>query len=164
MSRDEYLRAIRVPWEELEATYREVVATGSQRAVAQAHGWNQAKVRHRVLSYMRHAGIEGDPPGIVSKDHAQRGSMSHLGGGARSALTALRDDHAATRLRLDALEDENRLLRERLAEVEDIRSSFAALHRKLDALLARQAPTPLVTHRRLADGGVGGRRESRRAA
>lgn len=161
--RDNYLRSVRVPFEELEATYNEVVAAGSQRAVALAHGWHQAKVRHRVMSYMKHAGIEGDPPGIVSKDHAQRGSMSHLGGGDRSALTALRAEHATALLRLEALETENAALRRRLEESEDIRASFAALHRKLDRLLARQAPV-VVTHRRQADGGIGGKAERRRDA
>lgn len=90
--RDEYLRAVRIPLDQLKATYDEVVATGSQRAVAIAHGWNQAKVRHRVLSYMRHAGIEGDPPGIVSRDHAQRGSLSHSGVGDRSIINGLREE------------------------------------------------------------------------
>ena len=150
------LRGVRLPPDVLRETFDEVVACGSQRAVAQAHGWHQAKVRSRVLSWMRHAGIEGPVPGIVSPSHVERGGLSHSGQGDRSAWKRAAD-------RVIDLEREVAALRARLALLESEARPFARLEAKLDALLARPAVTP-VTHRRIRDGGVGGRAERRRVA
>lgn len=154
--RSAYLTDIRIPIEDLRATYEEVVAVGSQRLVANAHGWNQAKVRHRVLSYMRHAGIEGDPPGIVSRTHAARGSLSHSGQGARTEHRILSADLATVRARLAAVEADNEELRDRIAELERIDRRFDRLE---SLILARPVVLAAPTHRRQADGGIGGKEE-----
>lgn len=154
LDRADYLREVRIPIEVLRETYDEVVRVGSQREVAKAWGWTQAKVRHRVNSYMRHAGIEGDPPGIVSPSHRQRGSLSHSGQGDRSAWRRATDENRALRDRVAALE----------AEVADLTARVVPLERieaKLDQLLARPVTIAAVSHRRKADGGIGGRRELR---
>lgn len=157
------MQGIRLPLDELRQTYDEVVAAGSQRAVAKAHGWHQSKVKHRVESYMAAVGIEGPPPGIVSPEHSHRATLSHSGQGATSEW---RRDQARLRDATAALERalvENRRLRERVAELDAEVARWDRLEGKLDALLARPAAIP-VTHRRIADGGVGGRRERRDAA
>lgn len=66
-----------------------------------------------------------------------------------------------------------RLVRSLSAEVERLSQEnealrlaaqpWVAVHAKLDALLKRPTGIPVVTHRRIADGGVGGRRERRSA-
>lgn len=158
-TRTTYLTDIRIPIEDLRETYDEVVRVGSQREVANQRGWNQAKVRHRVLSYMRHAGIEGDPPGIVSRTHAARGSLSHSGQGARTLHRILAADLAAANARLAAVEAENTDLRERIADLEAIAARFDRIDAAIAALASR--PIGVVTHRRVKDGGVGGKRELR---
>lgn len=153
--RETTMRGVRIPLDVLRETYDEVVACGSQRAVAKAHGWHQAKVKHRVESYMRHAGIGGLPPGITSVDHAARASLSHSGQGKASAY------HRAA-ARIAELEAENAALRERVDELEA--RPWADIHAKLDAILARPAGTIVaLDHRRLRDGGTS-RRDQMRAA
>lgn len=151
------LRGVRIPLDELRETYDEVVRVGSQREVARRHEWNQAKVRHRVLSYMRHAGIEGPPPGIVSPDHSQRGTLSHSGQGDRSAYR-----EAMARVR--ELEEQRDALLARVERLEEVSAMFAGVHRKLDRLLAVEPlMVPRDLDRRRVDGGAGRRRESRSA-
>ncbi len=150
--RDPHVRESRLPIEVLRATYDEVVRVGSQRLVAQAHGWHQAMVRHRVLSYMRHAGIEGDPPGVVSRSHAHRGSLSHSGQGARTEHRMLTADLAAAHARLFAVEAENADLRERIADLERVDARFD----RLEALIAARPSGVILqpSHRRIKDGGT----------
>lgn len=157
------MQGTRLPIEELRATYDEVVAAGSQRAVARAHGWHQSKVKHRVESYMAAAGIEGPAPGIISPEHSHRATLSHSGQGDR---TAWRKDQARLREAQEALERslvENRRLRARVADLEEQVARWDRLEDKLDALLARPSSPTAITNRRIADGGVGGRKERRAA-
>ena len=158
------MQGTRLPIEELRATFDEVVAAGSQRAVAKAHGWAQSKVKHRVESYMRAAGIDGPAPGIISPEHSHRATLSHSGQGDR---TAWRKDQARLREAQEALERalvENRRLRARIDDLEDRVDRWDRLEAKLDALLARPTVGPaVVTHRRVRDGGIGGRKERRAA-
>lgn len=155
------MRGTRLPIDVLRATYDEVVAAGSQRAVAKAHGWPQSKVKHRVESYMATSGIEGPPPGIISAEHSHRATLSHSGQGDRSAW---RRDQARLRDAQAALERalvENRKLRERVDDLAEKVDRWDRLEAKLDALLARPLAIGSVTHRRIKDGGVGGREELR---
>lgn len=156
------MQGTRLPIEELRATFDEVVAAGSQRAVAKAHGWHQSKVKHRVESYMAVAGIEGPAPGIISPEHSHRATLSHSGQGDR---TAWRKDQARLREAQEALERalvENRRLRARVADLEEQVARWDRLEAKLDALIARPTGAPaVVSHRRKSDGGAGGREEMR---
>ena len=52
-------------------------------------------------------------------------------------------------------------LLERIAELTAEAHPWVSVHAKLDAILARPFGAPVVTHRRRADGGVGGKRERR---
>lgn len=159
------MQGVRLPLEELRATYDEVVAAGSQRAVAKAHGWHQAKVKHRVESYMRATGMTGPPPGIISTEHSSRAALSHSGQGERAAW---RRDQARLREAQEALERalaENRRLRDRVADLGGEVARWDALEAKLDTLLARPVGiAPVVSHRRQSDGGIGGKRERRGVA
>lgn len=142
------LRPTRLSLEELRETYDAVVAAGSQRAVAKANGWHQAKVKHRVETYMRHVGIPWPPPGIISRDHSARASLSHSGLGERSA-------YVRSQARVRQLEAEVAELQERVEKLQDVAGMFGRVHAKLDAIartVEARKPEP-VSHRRLADGG-----------
>jgi hypothetical protein len=142
------LRSLRVPFDVLRETYEEVVACGSQREVAKRHGWHQAKVKHRVESYMRHAGIDGLPPGITSVSHSHRASLSHSGQGDRSAWK-----RAAARI--VELEAEVARLHAVIADLEAEAHPWVAVHARLErierAVGSRVAFVP--DHRRQSDGG-----------
>jgi hypothetical protein len=152
-------QGVRLDPEELRVTYDEVVAAGSQKAVAVAHGWNQAKVRHRVLAWMRHAGIEGDPPGIISPSHRIRGALSHAGTGDRTAVRLAQRDADALRARLATVEAEHAALRAEHERLADLHVRFDRLEAMVAQVLAR--PAGIVSHRRQSDGGIGGREELR---
>lgn len=71
-----------------------------------------------------------------------------------ATLAAERDVHADELLRLH----------ERIGILEQQAHPWVAVHAKLDALLKRPAGVTPITHRRVKDGGIGGKRERKGAA
>lgn len=72
-----------------------------------------------------------------------------------------RPHHDRTRSELKVAHDRIRLLEEDNARLRELAHPFVGIHARLDRierLLRRDPPT----HRRIADGGIGGRRERRR--
>ncbi len=110
-------------------------------AAARALGVTSAAVRAGALAYMAKQGIEGPVPFTIPRKAVR----------SRDLI----DAHAEVerlRARVEELETENEALR--LAA-----HPWVAVHAKLDALLKRPVGVTAVTHRRIADGGIGGKRE-----
>lgn len=102
------------------------------------------------------------------------GQVQHIrGSGGRPRGSGPREkpmpaDEARLRVRTLTAELEqqravNEALLARIAELEIAAHPWVAVHAKLDALLARPSGATVITHRRQADGGVGGRKERRAA-
>jgi hypothetical protein len=132
----------RACWEALNR-YRGV------RGAADALGVSPFSIRTACESYMRHMGMEGPLP--FTKVYRSRLAGQELADAQR------RIDQQALELRslreqLDAAREEN-------ARLAALAHPWVAVHAKLDALLARPVGSVAPTHRRIADGGVGGKRE-----
>ena len=134
-------------WEALN-TYRSV------RAAADALGMYPFAVRDAATRYQQHAGIPGPLP--FTKLYRSRIAGQELAD-ARSRIAQLEAERASLVKQLDAA-------RETIADLQQQAHPWVAVHAKLDRLLARPTAIPDVTHRRIADGGIGGRQERRRVA
>lgn len=110
-------------------------------AAARALGVTAPAVRQAAQSYMAKHGIDGPIPFTIPRNATRGRDLAD----ARAEIEALR-------ARVEKLEAENARLREAA-------HPWVAVHAKLDALLNRPQAVPVVTHRRVADGGVGGKRE-----
>lgn len=130
----------------------------SVSAAARALGMTSWAVRGACQAYMVNLGMEGPLP--FTKVYAQK-AESHLVRQLRDRIAELEDQLEAERL-----DREQELLRltGRIADLTELAHPWVAVHQKLDKLLARPAGVAVVTHRRQADGGVGGKRERRRMA
>lgn len=87
---------------------------------------------------------------------------------ARRLLAEMTAERDALRAQLEAerLDREQELVRltKRIADLAEQAHPWVAVHAKLDALLKRPAGITPITHRRVKDGGVGGKRERRGVA
>lgn len=78
---------------------------------------------------------------------------------ARVEAATPRAEVAGLERQLEGQQAANTALLARIAELELLAHPWAAIHAKLDQLLARPIGPAMPTHRRIADGGVGGKRE-----
>lgn len=144
-------------WEALNR-YRSV------RAAADALGMSGFSLRDACEAYMRHMGMDGPLP--FTKVYRSRATGQELADAHRriEQLTIERDEALAA---LDAEREdrERELLRltQRIADLAEQAHPWVEVHAKLDRLLARPAVVAAPTHRRIKDGGVGGKRERRMA-
>lgn len=106
-----------------------------------ALGKAAAAVRAGVLSYMAKQGITGPIPYTFPRNASR----------ARD-LHEVRAENARLHRRVAELEA-------RVQELEGGPNPWLSVHKKLDALLARPAGVTAITHRRIKDGGVGGKQE-----
>lgn len=145
-------------WEALNR-YRSV------RAAADALGMSGFSLRDACEGYMRNMGMEGPLP--FTKVYRSRLTGQELAEAHRriDQLTIERDEALAA-LDAERADREQELVRltRRIADLAEQAHPFVALHAKLDALLARPAGVTPITHRRIKDGGVGGKRERRGVA
>jgi hypothetical protein len=116
---------------------------------ALAVGISPGSFRLACKSYMTNAGLPGPMPHV--KEYSRGPSEMERAGQELARIVAERDATIA-------------FLRERIDDLEDQAREWAKLHRRLDAIekAVTRHPVP-VSHRRLADGGVGGKRERRAA-
>jgi hypothetical protein len=131
---------------------------GSQIAACAELGISQGAIQTRLTGYMRAMGIEGGTPG-ASRHPTGTGVVGRL-----RATVAERDATIADltdQVRIG--EDVNRSLLDRIAELEIAAHPWGAIHEKLDRLMARPVVMAAPTHRRQADGGIGGRQERKAA-
>ena len=119
---------------------------------AAAMGVEPANLREACRTYMRKTGMEGPLPFVGKYTRKPGRCPQHDATIAR--LQQERDDAVA---QADALRD-------LIADLERQAHPWVEVHRKLDALLKRPAGVTTITHRRVADGGVGGKRERKGAA
>lgn len=151
------------PTEKQRAAWEAVERLGAQIAAAHELGIHQGSLQSRLRGYQRAMGIVDALPGLTDGHQAHRamtprgaGRVSQLRGQLYEAQAEARD----LRKRVARLEA-------RIADLEERAAPFAEVHRKLAAIeraiLARPA-VPVITHRRQADGGVGGKMERRRVA
>lgn len=120
------------------------------RAAALELGINGYSLRDACEAYMRHMGLSGPMPFV--KEYRQRTDARELVE-TRASNARLSEENARLRLTIERLEA-------RIVDLEAMAHPWVGVHAKLDALLARPGPVA-VTHRRQADGGVGGKRERR---
>jgi hypothetical protein len=124
----------------------------SVKVAAAAIGMDQRNFRDSCEGYMRRAGIPGPMPFV--KVYRTAGSVDVEVGRLRAQVAGLEQQ-------LDAQTAANTALQARVVELELLAHPWIAVHAKLDRILARPAGAPVVTHRRQADGGAGGKRERR---
>lgn len=122
----------------------------SYSAAAQSLGMETSSLRQAVKSYMRKVEHPGPPPFARPYNRKPLEDPVHV------ALQGRIDSLVATVAERDATIER---LRDRMADLEAAARPFAELHRKLDVLLARASSPAVVTHRRRADGGTGGKAE-----
>lgn len=134
-------------WEALQ-TYREV------RAAAASVGVSNYALRDACEAYMRHMGMDGPMPFVRFYRTRQLGADLIEANRRIAQLEAERDTLVQ---QLDAA-------RETIADLQQQAHPWVAIHAKLDALLKRPAGVTPITHRRKADGGVGGKRERKGVA
>lgn len=116
---------------------------------ARALGLDPANVRGACREYMRKMGIEGPMPFVGTYTRRAGICPQH-----DRTIATLTEDNVR-------LERENAALLERIAALTIEAHPWTAVHAKLDALLKRPAGVTPITHRRIADGGTGGKKERR---
>jgi len=144
---------VRQPTEVQQRCWAELHRQRSVSAAARALGMSSWAVRGACQAYMTNMGLEGPLP--FTKVYARK-DESNLVRQLRERIAEL-EAQVAIRDRTIAGRDEM------IHELRAAAQPWVSVHAKLDALLKRPTGIPVVTHRRIADGGVGGRRERRSA-
>jgi hypothetical protein len=121
----------------------------SVSGAARLLGKNPEVVRSLIKAYMRNANIDGPVP--FARHYRQQRTVELV---VADRVATLEAQVARLRARLDLTE-------QRLAE--SYRKRFADRDHYEAQLRALRRPTP-ITHRRIADGGIGGKAERRNAA
>jgi len=124
----------------------------SVKIAAAAIGMDQRNFRDACEGYMRRAGIAGPMPFV---------RVYRTAGSVEVEVGRLRTQVAGLERQLEDQKTVNAALLARIAELELLAHPWVAVHEKLDRILARPAGIPAPTHRRIKDGGVGGKRERR---
>lgn len=127
----------------------------SVKAAADALGMTTWAVRSACQAYMVNMGMEGPLP--FTKVYARK-DESLLVRQLRERIAELEELLASER---EDREREIVRLTQRMADLAEQAQPWAAVHQKLDRILARPVGAIVPTHRRRADGGVGGKREAR---
>lgn len=132
---------------------------GSQIAAIHVLGISQGAIQTRLNGYMRAMGIEGVGTPGASRHPTGTGVVGRL------RATVAERDATIDQLTADLATqvDVNRTLLDRIAELQAEAHPWAAIHHKLDLILARPVVMAAPTHRRQADGGIGGRQERKAA-
>lgn len=133
-------------WEALNA-HRNV------RSAADSLGMAPYSLRDGAEAYMRKAGIPGPLP--FTKVYRSRLAGQELED-ARRRIAQLETENAALRGQVDGLRAVNARL---AAEARP----WAGVHARLERIERAVTRPTVITHRRVADGGMGGRRERRAA-
>lgn len=121
----------------------------SVRSAADALGMSPFSLRDACEAYMRHMGMEGPLP--FTRVYRSRLAGQELAD-AHRRITQLEAERDSLAQQLDAA-------RETIATLQLQAHPWVAVHQKLDALLKRPAGVTAITHRRVKDGGIGGKRE-----
>ncbi len=135
----------------------------TQKAAAEHLGIHQGTLQSRMQGYAHAMGITGPLPGARQYARGKRGTgqIATL----RAEIATLQEQLAAANAALEAEQRAHEAaihgLLERVADLHAQAHPWIAVHAKLDAIMARPFGAPVVTHRRRADGGAGGKREHR---
>lgn len=122
-----------------------VARLGTQGAACALLGVTQSILQERMRGYQRAMGLTGPLPGVkVYGPRVKRGT---------GQLATLKATIAALEADLAKQMDVNAALLERVAELEIEAAPWAAIHAKLDAIMARPSGIFQPDHRRVADGG-----------
>ena len=141
-----------------------VQQTGSQIEAARLMGQSQGSLQSHMRGYQHAMGLTGPLPGArVYRSGVRRGEG--VVGSLRARVAELERERDEARAALVAEQRANeQALHDLLARIADLQEQahpWVSIHAKLDALMARPSGAPVVTHRRIRDGGVGGKRERR---
>ena len=147
-------------------TWELVEQTGSQIETARILGTTQGAVQSSMKGYQHAMGLTGPLPGArIYATGVRRGEGTI--GQLKGRIAALEAERDEARAALEAIQQEHEAevqrLTERIAALALAAGPWTEVHRKLDAILARPTVMAAPTHRRQADGGIGGKRERRRA-
>jgi hypothetical protein len=134
------MTTVRPPTAHEQACWDALHEHRSTARAARALGKSTAAVRVGVLAYMSKKGLDGPIPYTIP----------------RNATRA--EDLRSARIEAERLRERVRLLEAENARLRELAHPWVAVHAKLDAILARPSAVA-VTHRRIADGGQGGRAE-----
>lgn len=119
------------------------------RTAAMALGINGFSLRDACEAYMRHMGIEGPLPFV--KEYRQRTDARELME-AKATAARLTEENARLRDHIDRMEERMGILTEQARP-------WVAVHARLERIEQAVTRPREVTHRRIKDGGVGGKRE-----
>lgn len=145
------------PTEKQREAWEAVERLGSQIAAAKELGISQGGLQSRMRGYQRAMGIVGDLPGMLEP-------VRHYSTRGTGQVAQLRQRVRELEAELGQQQAVNSALLQRIAELELLAHPWAAVHQKLDVILARStapAVPAVITHRRRADGGVGGKTEAK---
>lgn len=152
------------PTEIQRRTWEVVQETGSQLEACRILGKSQGAIQSALFGYQHAMGLTGKLPGArVYRTGVRRGEGTIGQLRERVAVLERERDAAVATLEAERTEHRDELLglMKRIAALEEQARPWAAIHAKLDQLLKRPAGPIVPTHRRLSDGGVGGKRERR---
>lgn len=143
-------------------TWALVQQTGSQIEAARILGCTQGAIQSSMKGYQHAMGLTGPLPGArVYATGVRRGegTIGQLKG--RIATLEAERDEARAALEAERLDRDAEVQRltERIAVLTLAAGPWTEVHRKLDLLIARPTVIAPPTHRRQADGGIGGKRE-----
>lgn len=144
------------PTDKQREAWEAVERLGTQLAASRELGIHQGSLQTRMRGYQRAMGITGDLPGLIESAGIAALKRKPKGEGQ---VSRLRHELRVALARIEQLEADNERQAARIADLEALARPWVDVHRKLDALLARPSGPAVVTHRRIADGGVGGKRE-----
>lgn len=140
-----------------------VERTGSQVEAATAIGISQGAIQTRLRGYQHAMGIKGRLPGArVYKNGVTRGTGPWAQLRAMIALLEAEVERLTRELEAErsTFDQERERLTETIAALTEQAHPWVAVHAKLERIERAVTRTPVpVTHRRQADGGVGGRAE-----
>lgn len=148
------------PTDKQREAWEAVARLGTQLAACREIGIHQGSLQTRMRGYQRAMGLTGDLPGLID----ERIAMTQRKPKGEGQVSRLRHELRVALARIAELETANAILTERVADLDARAHPWTAIHAKLDALLARKPSPAVVTHRRIKDGGVGGKRERKAAA
>ena len=124
-------------------------------SIRQQLAWDLQQAGHSRTEIAERLGIGIDGVSrLLTAYRRNIGMQRTYGKGTYARVTQLEGER-------DALAAEVARLRSELAPWESLTARLDAIEAKVDRLLARPVGPVTVTHRRVADGGVGGRRELR---
>jgi tryptophan 2,3-dioxygenase len=119
------------------------------RTAALELGINGYSLRDACEAYMRHMGLSGPLPFV--KEYRQRTDARELVE-TRASNARLSEENARLRLTIERLEA-------RIVDLEAMAHPWVGVHARLERIERAVSVPRVVTHRRQADGGVGGKRE-----